>query len=74
MANIMTPIAAGRLLESIIPARLFPLWQIGTGIGERIVQVHNPRYYSTATRWRSASYWVMLAEQQLSASGSRPPT
>jgi hypothetical protein len=27
-----------------VPARL-PLWQIRTGIGERTVQVHNPRYY-----------------------------
>jgi hypothetical protein len=48
---------------------------VGTGIGERTVQVHNPRYdFNGDALAIGASYWVMLAEQQLPASGSRPPS
>jgi metal-dependent amidase/aminoacylase/carboxypeptidase family protein len=39
------------------------------------VQVHNPRYdFNGDALAIGASYWVMLAEQQLPASGSRPPS
>ena len=39
---------------------------MGTGIGERTVHVHNPRYdFNDAALPIGASYWVTLAEQQL---------
>ena len=42
---------------------------------ERTVQVHNPRYdFNGDALAIGASYWVMRAEQQLPASGSRPPS
>ena len=51
------------------------LRRTGTGIGERTVQVHNPRYdFNGDALAIGASYWVTLAEQQLPASGSRPPS
>jgi hippurate hydrolase len=39
---------------------------MGTGVGERTVHVHNPRYdFNDAALPIGASYWVTLAEQQL---------
>ena len=49
------------------------VWRIGTGIGERTVQVH-PRYDFYGNALPIAASYRVLAEQQLPASGSRPPS
>jgi metal-dependent amidase/aminoacylase/carboxypeptidase family protein len=44
---------------------------MGTGVGERTVHVHNPRYdFNDDALSIGASYWVTLAEQELAASPS----
>jgi hippurate hydrolase len=44
---------------------------MGTGVGERTVHVHNPRYdFNDDALSIGASYWVTLAEQELAASAS----
>jgi len=41
---------------------------MGTGVGERTVHVHNPRYdFNDDALSIGASYWVTLAEQELAA-------